>query len=370
MQNKKLYKRDNTGNIRVWWAEINEGSYRLHSGQLEGKLITSDWTSCVGKNVGRSNATTNNEQARAEVDSLYTKKKKRGYTEDPKAIDQVKKALVGVMLAHDYADHKHKLNYDKGIYCQPKLDGIRCIARPDGLWTRKGEPILTVPHIAENIIPICIEYNYVFDGELYNHDLRDDFNEIASLVRRQKTDEKQRAKVRDIVQYHTYDLVDQGMCFNDRRYYLRDLFKHNNRINEDFIKRVTTSRCKNPSDLDILYEHFVEEGYEGQMVRMNTPYEFKRTASLLKRKEWVDDEFKVLDIFEGKGNRSGMVGSVLFKTKEGKEFTAALEGTNATRKQVLADKHLFIGCVATVKFFHYTPDGKPRFPSVKYIEPR
>ena len=55
---QKLYKRDNTGGTRVWFAEINRHSYRLHSGQLEGKITVSEWTECEGKNIGRSNETT------------------------------------------------------------------------------------------------------------------------------------------------------------------------------------------------------------------------------------------------------------------------------------------------------------------------
>lgn len=366
MQKEKLYKRDNTGSIRVWWAEVNQGRYRLHSGQLDGKIITSDWTICEAKNAGRSNGTTPAEQARSEVDSLYTKKKKRGYTEDPKAIDQVKKALIGVMLAHDYNDHSHKLEYPK-VYCQPKLDGIRCIARYDGLWTRKGEKILTVPHIAEKLVPLCAQYDYVFDGELYNHDLKDDFNEIASLVRRQKSDEKQRAKVHNVVQYHIYDLIDHRHLFNDRSQILHDAFKYRN-LDYNFFKRVKTKKCNDEEELDLMYAKYIEDGYEGQMVRMDAPYEFKRTASLLKRKEFIDEEFEIRGMVEGKGNRSGMVGAIGFRTREDKDFSAALMGTDEYRRQVWKNRVSYIGLDATVKYFHKTPDGVPRFPVVKSID--
>lgn len=366
MQKEKLYKRDNTGATRIWWAEVNQERYRLHSGQLDGKIVTSDWTVCEAKNVGRSNATTGPEQARSEVDSLYTKKKKRGYTEDPKAIDKVKKAMIGVMLAHDYEDHKKKLEYPH-VYCQPKLDGIRCIARPDGLWTRKGERITTVPHIEEAILPLCAHLNYVFDGELYNHDLKDDFNEIASLVRRQKSDEKQRAKVRDIVQYHIYDLVDQKRCYNNRKEHLRDIFTLHN-IDTDIVVRVKTRQCDDEEELNLMYDTYLSKGYEGQMVRMDRSYEFKRTPSLLKRKEFQDEEFEIRGMVEGKGNRSGMVGAISFQTREGKDFSAALMGTDEYRRYVWKNKDSYLGLAATVKYFHKTPDGIPRFPVVKALD--
>ena len=83
------------------------------------------------------------------------------------------------MLAHKYEDHKHRLDWDKPKYSQPKLDGIRAIGRPDGLWSRKGEPITTVPHIIEPIQKLARRYDVIFDGELYNHNLKDDFNYIS-----------------------------------------------------------------------------------------------------------------------------------------------------------------------------------------------
>lgn len=365
MQKERLYKRDNTGKVRVWSAEIDGERYRLHSGQLDGKIITSNWTTCEGKNIGRSNATTPAEQARTEVDSLYTKKKKRGYTENKEAIDQVKKSLIGVMLAHDYADHRLSLKYPH-VYCQPKLDGIRCIARPDGLWTRKGERITTVPHIEEEVVPLCAELNCILDGELYNHKLKDDFNEITSLVRRQKTDVKHDNRVRAIVQYHIYDLVHQGMRFNDRSKQLQYIHeKHMNSVN--FIKFVKTRQCDNLEDLDYYYERYLEQGYEGQMVRTDTEYEFKRTSALLKRKEFKDEEFRIVDVIEGRGNRSGMVGALMLYLEEGKTFNASVMGTNEYRVKLLKNSKQLIGKLATVKYFHKTSDGIPRFPVVKHI---
>jgi hypothetical protein len=60
-----------------------------------------------------------------------------------------------------------------------------------------------------------------------------------------------------------------------------------------------------PEALDTWYEQWLEKGYEGQIIRIDGPYEQKRTKLLLKRKEFVDSEFVVLDILEGVGNASG-----------------------------------------------------------------
>ena len=45
----------------------------------------------------------------------------------------------------------------------------------------------------------------VLDGELYNHDLRDNFEKIVSLVRKQKPTSDDRKEARKLIQYHVYD---------------------------------------------------------------------------------------------------------------------------------------------------------------------
>ena len=94
------------------------------------------------------------------------------------------------MLAQKYEDRKDGLVYP--LYSQPKLDGIRCIVSWDdnnGLVakTRNGKVIDAVPHILNSLELFFInDPDAVLDGELYNHDLKDNFNKITSLVRKQK----------------------------------------------------------------------------------------------------------------------------------------------------------------------------------------
>ncbi len=103
------------------------------------------------------------------------------------------------------------------------------------------------------------------------------------------------------------------------------------------------------------------------MVRTDSLYEFKRTASLLKRKEFQDEEFEILDIVEGRGNRSGMAGAAILKLDKKRTFNAAIMGTDEYRRKILLNPQKIIGLQATVKYFHKTPDGVPRFPVVKTI---
>ena len=93
------------------------------------------------------------------------------------------------MLAQKFEDRVDGLSFP--LYTQPKLDGVRCIVyMQDGelvAKSRQGKPIDTVVHILEELKPFFEQSpNAVLDGELYNHDYKNDFNKIISLVRKMK----------------------------------------------------------------------------------------------------------------------------------------------------------------------------------------
>jgi len=210
-----IYKRGAAGEVRVWRMEIglNEdgmvGAHRVIAGVYTGKMVTSDWTVCEPKNVGRANETTSHQQAHAEVAALYAKKLELAYFSDLDDIDNVR--FTDPMLAHDYTERKSKIDIGAGVYAQPKLDGIRCIARADGLFTRKGKAIVAVPHIEEALAPYFKQNpQAILDGELYHHQFRDDFNLITSIVRKSKPTPADIARAKDKIQYHVYDCVGEN----------------------------------------------------------------------------------------------------------------------------------------------------------------
>ena len=59
-----IYKATKAGKIQEWRIEVEGNKYRTISGQTDGQKVTSEWTVCAGKNIGRSNETTPEEQAK------------------------------------------------------------------------------------------------------------------------------------------------------------------------------------------------------------------------------------------------------------------------------------------------------------------
>ena len=127
-----LYKRTSTGKIQQWQIETQGNKFRTISGQTTGKKTTSEWTECFGKNTGKANETTNEEQALLEATAKFDKQLDKHYFKNIKAVDEVK--FVKAMLAKKYEDvFKGDFN---NLYSQPKLDG--CVAGDTVIETEKG----------------------------------------------------------------------------------------------------------------------------------------------------------------------------------------------------------------------------------------
>lgn len=356
-----LYKRGTKGEVRIWYVDLREfngqGFHRVVSGIHGGKLTKSEWTLAQPKNVGRSNETTSIEQAQIEAENAWTIKSERGYFTSIDQIDNV--AFTKPMLAVDIEKRKGKFSFSDRVYAQPKLDGIRCIARADGLWTRTGKPITAVPHIV-NELATFFEKDpaLILDGELYNHELKDDFNTITSIVRKATPNQEELDRSRELIEYHIYDVASQPGSHKKRMASFFSLATRPTR----YLRVVETRRVWNQNDLDTHYAQWMEEGYEGQMVRLNGPYENKRSSLLLKRKDFESQEFPVIRIEEGKGNWSGCIKRFVVRLPDGTENEATPRGTQDQLRALLQSGNT--PDWATVRFFGFTPDNKLRFPIV------
>jgi DNA ligase-1 len=200
----------------------------------------------------------------------------------------------------------------------------------------------------------------VFDGELYNHDLREDFNGITSVVRKAKNKPEDLEKAKELIQYHVYDMVDEDRVFSKRQAALRNMLQQDP---SPYLHVVQTKQVSSEKVLDDLYERWLAEGYEGQIVRLDTPYENKRSNALMKRKEFLTAEFPIVAMHEGEGNWRGAIKRfILAKPDTGQEFGAGVRGKFDDLARLLMAGQT--PKWATVRYFTPTPDGIPRFPVV------
>lgn len=360
-----IYKKTKTGKIQEWTIEVKGNQYRTISGHTDSdNKIVNEWTDCKAKNTGKANATSASEQAIKEAEAKRKQKLEAGYFEDIKNIN--KKKFFEPMLAQKYEDHE----IDYPVLSQPKLDGIRCIVTKDGMFSRNGKPISSAPHIRENLNKFFKDHpNAILDGELYCDKLANNFNKIVSLVKKSKPTDEDLKESEEVIEYWVYDAPKIGMLEQNDTFLERyNLVKDTLQKKFKSIKIVDTIKVSNEKDLTNTYEMYVEQGYEGQMVRLNKEYENKRSKFLLKRKEFMDEEFKILEVVEGEGNRKGTAGYMVFKNKDGRNFKSNIKGDFDYLAQLLKDKNELVGKKATIKFFNYTPDDVPRFGYVIAID--
>ena len=358
-----LYKKTSTGAIQEWQVRVDEingiATIINYYGQVGGKIQESQEQVLEGKNTGKTNATTAREQAELQAQSRWVKQLKKGYVqniEDAQAgkIDDVIEGGIAPMLAHKFNEQGHKIKYP--ALAQPKLDGHRCIyVENDGqanLWSRTRKPINSAPHIVDavfNNAPCKI-----LDGELYNHDYHNNFEELSSLIRQEEPKPGY-----ENIQYHVYDFPDNSMTNFERYEYLESLKPH---FVHTPIHIVETIVVNDEDELMAAFEHFLAEGYEGCMVRnMDGLYVNKRSYDLLKIKEFDDSEFKIVGIKVG--TKGSMAGKAVFTCQNGDvTFDVKLKGNMDELTKYANDPSLVIGKILTVKYQGFTKYGQPRFP--------
>jgi ATP-dependent DNA ligase len=278
------------------------------------------------------------------------------------------------MLA--YPASAKPIDYSKPTFVQPKLDGVRCVIQCDGnpakrgivAFSRTGKEWKNIDHILEQLIPFFIKYPYVIlDGELYNHDLRDNFEKIISLVRKTKPTDEDRLEASKLTQFHCYDIIDEKLPFDQRNEFINQSLM----LLGDSIYIVDTRDIFDEKMASAFHKVNLKEGYEGSIVRTNDTYQCKRSHNLRKFKDFSDAEATIVGFVEGKGKRVGTLGKFIMKDDDGNEFGCPPgKGYNyEDMKKLLYRAKWYVNhkARATFTYFERTKAGSYRHPLFKTI---
>jgi len=366
-----LYTIDSTGKTRIWRQEQQGNKYRTVSGvKGSDNLVTSEWTVCEGKNLGKTNATSGVTQAEAEILAKYKKQLKTGYSKSEKDASKGT-SYVEPMLAKELDDYIEKIDFTKGVLVQNKYNGARCVATIEGgkvvLKSRKGEMWVSVPHINKDLEGFFEKYpSAVLDGELYNYELREKLNELMKLVRKTKdVSTEDLRKSEQMVRFYIYDGYDSEsesgftpeVGYSIRKDWIdKTLPKYSKHY-----RKVNTSLVYSMKDVDKIYESFLADGEEGVIIRIaDSPYEHKRSKYLLKYKPQDDDEAIIVDLIEGEGNWSKTAKTATLKWK-GKTFDATFLKSYELGVERLKNKKDWIGKTVTFLYTGLTGLGTPNY---------
>ncbi len=271
--------------------------------------------------------------------------------------------MIQPMLA--YKVNKKPVDWSEKVFVQPKLDGVRCIFTKDGAFSRTGKQFKNVAHLEYDLTDFFRKNPFaVLDGELYNHALKDDFEKIISLVRKQKPTEEDARNAQHLVQYHVYDTIAEGPNYEDRFNWLR-----NNLPIAASMTLIKNTNVDSYDEAKMLHDVHLAQGYEGSILRLNKPYEQKRSYNLQKFKDFQDTEATIIGYEAGKGKFTGLIGKFFMQDDDGNEFGCPIgKGYNfADRKAILDNVHDYIGQRATFTYFQRTQAGSYRHPLFKTL---
>lgn len=342
---KTIYKKDSTGRIRFLTVESKGAIVHQTSGLIntDNPVVTS--YECAGKNIGRSNETTPEQQADLEAASKISIKLTEGYFETVTQAHITEVILP--MLAKEYKKEQAKINWNLPVFVQPKLDGMRCLASKGmGLISRQGNEITTVKHIRMDVDKY--PFGNTFDGELYAHGKS--FQENMRLVKKYRPGET------EAIRYRVYDMVFPNVPFERRYEFLKEAVK-----GMTYMELVPTFRVTSFEQVLEYHKQFLADGYEGTIIRHgNSGYAInKRDTQLLKYKDFLDIQCEVIDVEPSEKNPKQ--GVVICKNDKG-TFGCGMKFSHAEREEILQNKDQYIGQMAEIRFFEYTEDGLPRFP--------
>ena len=366
MNNIYLYKYDTKGKIRQWkgWTELNEDgsvTIKLEHGQQNGKLQIKERIVAKGKNIGKSNETTIEQQAQSDLDSIYQKQLDDGYVQNINDYVEPRRP----MLAHKYQDRGKSIDWEKDNYASTKLDGIRCFifVDEDGNCTfesRTGKEFKYFQHIELEVQSKNIT-NAILDGELYSENIS--FEQICSLVNSDDYVPEEDVEIK----FYIYDMIlnnNLDETFENRYKRYSNIFDTNI---DNHIISVTQTLVKSEEDMKLLAAQFVSENYEGLMLKQgDAKYDFgKRSVALLKYKEMHSAEFKIKDIFVAE-NDPDRVQIELYINPENTEETFKI-GTLKGNKEdnynnYYCNKDNLINKWLTVNYQTLTSYGVPLFP--------
>jgi len=278
------------------------------------------------------------------------------------------------MLAFKVQQYGHTLSTP--FYVQPKLNGVRALcngtvfqSRDEHLWNNK-----VLQHLHDQIQPIFNRFpHFITDGELYRHGLSlQKINQAVAVNRGEPT------SITPTIEYHIFDILDCEHAAKDFSYRaeqleaIRTLIAFNNLTH---IKVVPTHLYGSMDLTEPLYRDYLRRGYEGLMyrslghmygLRENCGNRENRWKCLLKRKEWLDKEFRVIDfkLTEGKKGERGF--QVICEIEGSTNTFSVGSGLSEDELEYYIDNSP-VGLWAKIKFETYSDTGVPLKPTILAI---
>lgn len=345
----ELYSKAKTGSIKSWkiWAEGDEVFTEF--GLVDGKKQRASYKA-LGKNIGKANETSPEEQAILEAESKFkAQQNKRYFLSVEESNTTINKAP---MKAKNYVKVSHLAKFP--CYYQYKLDGMRVLITDIDKklveTISKGGLSVALPiQIYNELLLLNQEIGIKeLDGEIYLHN--EYLQDLMSNIR-------VNGPLTSKLEFHIFD-IPSDKTFDKRLKDLEIVKKTIDKLNLSFLKVVETSTINSEEEGIQALGVAEENGYEGLVLRNKEGlYEYGYESSdLLKWKNMESDEAFVYDVGFDKTKQ----GILFCRTKAGKTFDCKMIGD--AEKRSYENQRKFKNKWITFKYQNLSKDDVPIFP--------
>lgn len=348
-----LYVKTSAGNINYWQIWTEGSAVNMQWGKVGTGKPLFDSYCAEEKNVGRSSATTSEQQAELEAQSKFDKQLRLKYVQ---SIEEAEGGLNIKPMRCYSLDDKRRKKIPFPCTVQPKYNGCRCMAYPVGdnghirLMSRGGKDYV-VPHI-QNELADKIPSGWCLDGELYVHGMS--LQRIRSFI---LTPSEESLSVQFVV-YDMTQLPPGDVPWLMRHKHLWDWFSLNPGM--QYVRMSPSVAALRMNDIEAAHDEYVRQGYEGCIIRFeNGKYKLAaKNTEVLKYKKFQDAEFKVVGWSVGKDD------VIVYRCvqEQGLEFEVRPMGDEVERAELLGNANNAIGKLLIVKFQERSDDNVPIFP--------
>jgi len=357
IKRKTLFCKDAKKRIRVWGFETfldsgnEEVTIKYFYGRHEGQLQENTEKVSFG-NAGR----TLEEQTNLILNSRIKKKLDEGYVYDIK-VAQNEDRVNALGYAQPMKAQPEKAlipsRIPESVFVQRKYNGHRCLIVKDDdkfiAYSKKGLRINSIPEILEELKLSNLPNGTVLDGELYHHGTP--LQTINSWVKRRQANSSK-------LNFICFDVVSKEI-FRERIKFIEKNVVPTLRV------IVAGTYEINKKQIYEMFESFVREKYEGEIVRFpDGKYEEgKRSYSVIKIKKILDAEFLIVNVIE---SAEGF-GILVCVTDKGKKFRCYAPGDEYDKIDAFKNKRRYIGKYVKIEFSDWTINKLPQQPVALFI---
>ena len=307
------------------------------------------------------------EEDRKFYEQMITKSFRLGA--DSKVVNSVIPGLIPTWEVMLGTSIEHcKLPENTWFSLSQKLNGNRCTYYNGDFYTRQNKKYIGLNHIKEDIEKIPNAKDYVFDGELIyknNEGLSDSSAfQKGTGIANNKSDNKEELKLVlfDVLSREEFDNKISKDTYKIRKQHLLGL-KQFETENIEIVQMFYEGTDQ--SEIWQWLDYCEQHDMEGCMLNLDTPYECKRTKSLMKIKKFYDFDLQIVGYEEGTGRNKGRLGAFVVDYK-GNQVKVGSGYSDEERVNFWNDRDKYIGRVITVKYKEISKDKKTGLESLQF----